>query len=179
MPVAVSIRPRQTDFAEYYAKYINLVPAGDLVSILEKQAHELNTLLRPLSHEEAAFTYAEGKWTIREVVGHLTDAERVFAYRATAFSRGDANPLPSFDQDVWTPAGRYNDRPMDDVLEEWLTARRSTIALLRAMPEDGLNRRGTASGNPVSALACVTTIAGHVAYHRAHLEEHYLAKLRA
>ncbi|MEI2718808.1 MAG: DinB family protein [Gemmatimonadales bacterium] len=173
MPVPVLERPTTADYAAYYQRYIELVPAGDLVAILTAQRDELLALMAPISETGAGHAYAPGKWTIREVIGHLTDTERVFAYRATAFSRGDAAPLPGFDQDAWMPHGEYQRRPLPDVVAEWRAVRDATIALLRAMPSQGLAGRGVASDNPVTALAALTMIPGHVEYHLRLFRERY------
>lgn len=127
-----------------------------------------------MKEAKAGYAYEEGKWTIREVVGHITDTERVFTYRATAFSRGDSSPLPGFDQAEWTPRGEYNARSLAEVLAEWVATRDATIALVRAMPAAGLARHGVASGATLTALAALVIIAGHVEYHLRHLSEMYL-----
>jgi len=173
MPSSVLARPSSADYPEFFGNYMRLVPAGDLVEVMTAQIQTLRTLLEPLSDADAGRSYAPGKWTVREVVGHLTDTERVFAYRATAFSRGDTQPLPSFDQVAWTPFGQYDSRTLADLLDEWTDTRRSTIALLRWMPDDGLARRGVASGNEMTALACICNLAGHVIYHIEHFAQHY------
>src|SRR6476620_2194115 len=147
MPASMLARPSSADYPEYFGRYISLVPAGDLIEIMTTQIATLRALLEPVGEKGAGYSYAPGKWTVREVVGHLTDTERVFSYRATAFSRGDTQPLPSFDQVAWTPFGQYDSRTLADLLDEWTDTRRSTIALLRWMPDDGLARRGVASGN--------------------------------
>ncbi|MEO5815620.1 MAG: DinB family protein [Gemmatimonadaceae bacterium] len=173
MPQTVLIRPAAGDYAEYYSNYIRLVPDGDLLDIMRTQIPTLHALLEPIGDEGAASTYAPGKWTVREVVGHLTDTERVFSYRAISFSRGDPNPLPSFDQAAWNPFGQYNDRSLADLLDEWTDTRRSSLALVRSMPVDALERRGVASGNEINVLSCICILAGHVNYHLGHLREHY------
>ena len=173
MPSTVLIRPTPADYAEYFSNYIRLVPAGDLVEIMKTQIATLHALLEPVGNEVAGSPYAPGKWTVREVVGHLTDTERVFSYRATAFSRGDENPLPSFDQAAWNPFGHYNDRSLAELLDEWTDTRNSSLALVRSMPTDALERRGVASGNEISVLSCICILAGHVNYHIGQLREHY------
>lgn len=174
MPAIVLQRPTAAEHAEYYRGYIDLVPTGDLFAIMGEQESALRSLAKSLSHEQSARSYAPGKWTIREVVGHLIDTERVFSYRATAFSRGDTAPLPSFDQAVWLPMGYYNARPLGDIVDEWAAAREATRALLRYMPEEALSRRGSASGALISVLACLTVLPGHVIYHLNHIEAVYL-----
>lgn len=165
MPASVLVRPTSADYPDYFGRYISLVPAGDLVEIMTNQIATLRELLEPIGEEGAGYAYAPGKWTIREVIGHLTDTERVFAYRATAFSRGDAQSLPGFDQDAWLPFGKFDERPLVDLLDEFTDTRRSSLALLRGMPEEALNRRGVASGKEISVLACICNLPGHVNYH--------------
>jgi hypothetical protein len=173
MPSSVLVRPTSADHAEYYSNYIRLVPAGDLVEIMASQIPALRALLEPVGDADAGRRYAPGKWTVREVVGHLTDTERVFSFRATAFSRGDAQPLPSFDQAAWNTHGGYDERTLSDLLDDWTDTRKSTLALVRSMPAEALARRGIASGNEISVLACISILAGHVNYHIDHLREHY------
>ena len=176
MPQIVLNRPSADEYAEYYARYISKIPAaGDLVTIMIEQIASLNALLRPLDPVRAGYRYAPGKWTVREVLGHLIDVERVFGYRAASISRGDPAPLPSYDQDQWLPLGRYDERMMPDLLDEWEAARRANIALLRAMPVEALDRRGTASGVEMSARALIHIPVGHQNYHVDFLRDKYRA----
>jgi uncharacterized protein (DUF3820 family) len=173
MPPTVTARPTPSDYAPYYARYIDRLPAGDLVALMRAQIDQLDGLLRPLTEPQAAFAYAPGKWTIKEVVGHLIDTERVFAYRATAFSRSDPAPLPGFEQDDWIPFGEYPERSLPDLLDEWIAARRATIALAAGMPEAGLARRGMASNLEFSVLALLAIPPGHLIHHLDVLAERY------
>lgn len=173
MPAIVLTRPSPTDYAEYYSRYTQCVPDGNLVEVLQAQIDRLRAIIEPLDDAAASHAYAPDKWTIREVIGHLTDTERVFAYRATAFSRADAQPLPGFDQAAWNPHGEYESRRIDDILGEWIAARAATVALLRSMPAIALDRRGVASNYEITVLACVSIIAGHLEYHLDHLHTHY------
>lgn len=170
-------RPGEDEFAPYYAGYVARVPAGGLVAVLAREAAGLRHLLGGLSEGQAEHAYAPEKWSIKEVVGHVTDAERVFAYRALRIGRGDATPLASFDQDAYVPAGAFGARTLEDLLEEQEAVRRATVRLFGGLPVDGWLRRGVASGFPVSvrALACMTI--GHELHHRAILEERYLPGL--
>lgn len=165
MPAAIHERPADGDYNPYFNKYISLVPSGDLVACAEGQVASLRALLGSVSEDTSHHRYAPGKWSVREVVGHLTDVERVFSFRATAFSRRDPARLPSYDQDVWLPAGEYDDRPLSDLLDEWEAARRSTIALMRGMPGSALGARGVASDSESTALAMLTIPVGHLEYH--------------
>lgn len=174
MPNTILARPAATDHHEYYSKYVGCVPAGDLVGIATTQIAELRALLGGLSAEQSRYRYAPGKWSIREVIGHLTDTERVFSYRAAAFSRSDTKPLPGFEQDEWLPHGRYDERDLADLLDEWEATRRSLIALMRGTPEAALNSRGMASGFEFTALAAMTIAVGHAGYHVEGLRRDYL-----
>lgn len=171
MPRLITARPQANEHAPYYARYIAKVPEGNLVDILTAQASTMERLLRNLDDARAGFTYAPGKWTVREVVGHLIDTERVFSYRALSIARADPGRLPSFDQDAWEPQGEFNRREMSDLLDEWLSVRRSTITLATGLPEESLARRGIASDLEFSVLALLHIPPGHVAYH---LDQLYL-----
>jgi hypothetical protein len=178
MPDSIVARPGDTDCAPYYQSYIRAVPAGDLIAIARQQLPELGSLLAGLTDEQSQFRYAPDKWSIREVLGHLIDTERVFSYRATAFSRADRSALPSFDQAEWAPYGRYHERPLADLLEELTAVRHATVALMRGMPEEALARRGIASEREFTVLALLTIVPGHVEYHRQLLERDYVRALR-
>ncbi|MCC6242416.1 MAG: DinB family protein [Gemmatimonadaceae bacterium] len=178
MPASILARPAITDYAPYYDNYIKHVPAGDLVAFAESQIHELRALLAGVTEAQSRFRYAPDKWSLREVIGHLIDPERVFSYRATAFSRGDAGALPSFDQAAWAPMGAYDDRGLDELLDEWETVRRATVALMRYMPEAALHRRGIASTVDFTVLALLFISPGHVGYHLDLLQRDYLDALQ-
>jgi uncharacterized damage-inducible protein DinB len=168
-------RPQQGDYALYYEKYVSLVPGGDFLEILESQKRELLDLLSPLSDEQADFRYAPGKWSIKEVVGHVTDAERIFAYRLLRIARGDETPLASFEQDRYIKSANFPARKLEDLLHEFSAVRESTICLIRSLDDAAWLRRGTASQKEVSVLALAFIIAGHDRHHRMLLEKHYLA----
>lgn len=167
------LRPTTDEHVPYYAKYIALVPDGDLLDLLRTQQQEIARLLRGLSDEQASHAYAPGKWTVKEVVGHLSDTERVFAYRMLRFSRGDATPVPGFDENVYTPAGHFNARTMDDLVDEFEAVRAATIHLLRPMSAEDLARLGTANSAPISVRALAYIAAGHERHHVAILRERY------
>lgn len=167
-------RPGADEFAPYYRPYVALVPEGGIVGILARQIDETVALLSGLTEAQAEHAYAEGKWTIKEVVGHLTDSERVFAYRALRFARGDATELASFDENAYVPGGEFGARPFAELLDELQIVRRATVALLGGLPEAAWTRRGRASGVEVSVRALATIIAGHELHHRAILTDRYL-----
>ena len=167
-------RPEVGEYAPYYEKYIALTREGDVIEILERQAAETLALLRGLSEEQGAARYEPGKWSVKEVVGHIIDGERVFAYRALRFARGDRTPLPGFEQDDYVRGGNFEARTFKDLIDEFEHVRRATVALLRPLGEEEWRRTGTASDNEVSVRALAHIIAGHEAHHMRILRERYL-----
>ena len=172
-------RPEAGEFNPYYEKYIARVPEGDFVEILARQADETLSVLRELPDNAADMAYAEGKWTVKELIGHLCDAERIFSYRLLRIGRGDAKPLAGFDENAYTPAGDFNARSLASMLEEFAAVRAATITLIAGMPTDGWLRTGTASESPVSARAIAYIIAGHELHHRDILITRYLPVVAA
>jgi hypothetical protein len=168
-------RPDRTEYAEYYHRYVDLVPDGPIVDLLASQIEETGRLLTPLSEERGAFRHAPGKWSVKEIVGHLTDSERVFAYRALRFSRGDTTALPGFEQDDYVANGGFDSRRLGDLMEEYRAVRRASVLLFGAMDGAASARRGTASGFPMSVRALAYVIAGHELHHRRVLIDRYLA----
>jgi hypothetical protein len=166
--------PDASEFAPYYGRYIALVPAGDVLAALEDQPRETVGLLSILSEEQADFRYAPGKWSVKEMVGHLIDAERVFSYRALRFARGDETPLPSFEQDDYVRNAGSSGRSLTDLTDEFVSVRRATLWLFRSLTPEAWMRRGVASGNPVSVRAIAYIIAGHELHHGRELREKYL-----
>lgn len=168
-------RPEAGEHARYFDRYVALVPAGSIVEVLEQQAMDTLGLLAPVSESAADRAYAPGKWTVKEVMGHVADAERVFSYRALRFGRGDGTELAGFDQEPYVPAGAYGERSLRDILEEWEAVRRATVLLFRGLPDGAWLRRGVASGHEVTVRALAWITAGHELHHRAILAERYLA----
>ena|SRR5436305_11454996 len=168
------MKPEANEYAPYYGRYIDLVPEEELVGAAERQGRETAALLAGIGEEKAAYRYAPDKWSIKEVVGHVTDAERVFAYRVMAIARGEQQPLPGFDEKEWMRYAGFDARPFADVVEDLTATRRATLALLRSLPADAWTRTGTASGNPVSARALAYTLLGHERHHVRVLRERYL-----
>jgi len=168
-------RPAPDEFFEYYGKYIGKVPGEDALSALSSQIPETLGLLRPATEEQALHRYAPGKWSIKEVVGHLMDSERVFCYRALRFARADEKPLQGFDEKAWVPPGRFDARALKDLAAEFDAVRRATIALFSGLDADALARHGTANNNPITVRALAWIIAGHERHHVAILRERYLA----
>jgi hypothetical protein len=168
-------RPGASEYAPFYAGYVAGVPDGDLIALLEQQAAETVALLAGLSETRCDHRYAPGKWTIREVLGHIVDGERVFSYRALTFARGDAGPLPSFDENAWAAASNAGRRTMKDLLAEYRAVRAATVALLRSFGEAEFARSGIASKNPVTVRALAYIVAGHERHHLKILRERYLS----
>ena len=131
------LRPDPTEHAEYYAQYIARVPDGEITSTLSNQLAETVGILRSLPEDRETYRYAEDKWTLREVVGHLIDTERMFAYRALAIAREDDVDLPGMDQDAWNRGSNAADRAMVDLIDEWLLVRRSNVVMFACMPDGG------------------------------------------
>lgn len=172
MTVAIP-RPDATEYAPNYSGYVSRVPEGDLIGLLETQRRETQSLLAGLTEAKALHRYAPGKWSVKEVIGHVADTERVFCYRAMRFARGDHTPLPGFDENLYAPAGRFDARPLSDLAAELDAVRRATVALLRSFDAEALARRGTANGKEVSVRALAYIIAGHERHHLAILRERY------
>ncbi len=169
-------RPSPSEYAEYYRKYVDLVPNGDLIDILTDQFDETALLLGPLTDEEACRPYAPGKWSVKEVVGHVTDTERIFTYRALRIARGDRTPLAGYDQDAYVKAGGFNDRSLVGLLAELRLARHSSVGLFKELPPAALARTGVANNNPVSVRALAWIIAGHERHHVKIIRERYLPR---
>lgn len=167
-------RPAEDEYATYYHEYVSRVPDGDLLETLDSEMHRVVELLDPLDDEGARFRYADGKWSVKEVLGHVIDGERLFAFRALAFGRGDGEAFPSFDEQLYVRSGRFDERDLDGLLEEFRLVRLSTIALFRSFEADVWDRRGTASGCEFTTRAKAWLLAGHQAHHTDVLAERYL-----
>ena len=167
-------RPREGEYLPYYHKYISLVPDGDLVEILRKQTGDTLAFLRSIPEERATHRYAPGKWSIKEVVGHLADTERVMGYRALRIARDDKTPMPGFDENAWVPAGNFDARSFASLVNELEQVRGATIAFLETLDSTAGARRGTANNAEITARALAYIIAGHERHHVDILKERYL-----
>jgi hypothetical protein len=167
-------RPNSDEHIAYYGKYVSLVPDGDFLTQLESEIGNTAALLRRAPADRADFAYAPGKWTVKEVVGHMADVERVMGFRALWFARQDAQALPGFDENAWVPSGNFADRSLSDLTDEFQTVRASTLALARGLDAATLTRRGTANGAQISVRALLYIIAGHERHHVGLLKERYL-----
>ena len=174
MTTTTVARPASTEYAPFYAGYVAGVPDGDLLTLLERQAEETAGLVGGISEQQSQHRYAPGKWTIRQVLGHIVDGERVFTYRALTFARGDAGPLPSFDENAWAAGSNAGQRTMQDLLAEYRAVRASTVALFRSFGDAEFARSGVASQNPITVRALAYIVAGHERHHLKILRERYL-----
>jgi hypothetical protein len=166
--------PERTEAAPYYFTYINRVTNPDVVGELESQLGETLDFLRGISEEKSLHRYAPDKWSIREVVNRVNDAERVFAFRVLWFGRGFETPLPSFDQDISSRAAKAGHYSWASYVKEFAAVREATLALFRNLPAETWERKGTASGNLFTVRALAFVIAGHVKHHRSIVETRYL-----
>ena len=167
-------KPDRSEHAEYYGRYIDLVPDGDVLVTLREQLGDTLSLLMNVSADRETYRYAEGKWSVREVVAHLIDTERVFAFRALAMARADGVDLPGMEQDEWAAASGADDRELADLGQEWAALRRANIHMFAAMDEETAKRVGRASGYEFSVRSFPWIIAGHELWHRHLLERDYL-----
>lgn len=166
-------RPAPDEAAAYYHTYIAKVGGDNIGEQLVEQLSQVERLVSNLDDAAALSRYAPGKWSIKELLGHLNDSERIFSYRLLRISRGDSTSLPGFDQNPYVVAGRFDDRPLLDLVEEFRAIRLSTVALASGIPAQGWTQRGVASENPVTARALLYIIVGHVAHHLLVLRERY------
>ena len=173
MPLATIPRPQADEHDPYYGRYIALVPDGDLISILQNQIVGTSRTLRALPSEKGDHAYAAGKWTVKEVIGHMGDVERIMSYRALRFARGDTTDLPGFDENAYVPAANFGRRTVGDLVDELETVRGATIKLLRPLDDEALARRGAATGAEISVRALAYIIAGHERHHLNILQERY------
>ena len=166
-------RPGPDESAPFYHGYIAEVSGEAIGSLLVSQLEELERMVAPLDDAAARYRYAPGKWSVKEVLGHLADAERIFSYRMLRIGRGDTTALPGFDENGYVPAGDFDGRPLAATIGELRAVRQATLALADNMPADGWTRLGEASGKRVSARALLYIIAGHLTHHARVLRERY------
>jgi hypothetical protein len=167
-------RPSPHEHAPYYSRYIDLVPPGNILTSLSNPDAGIIGLLSGVSESKAQFRYAPGKWSIKEVVGHVIDSERVFGFRAFAFSRNDKNPLPGMEQDDYARGANYEERPFRDILDEFADVRNGNLRFFKSLDENMLMRVGKASGFDFTVRSLVYIIAGHELHHMTVLREKYL-----
>jgi uncharacterized damage-inducible protein DinB len=167
-------RPQPGEYDPYYERYISLVQSEDVVATLEEQFPETSSLLISRCAARADFRYASGKWSVKEVLGHINDTERILSYRALRIARGDKTPIEGFEQDDYVPNGRFGQRTLTDLLAEFGDIRKATLDLFRNLDAEAAARRGVANQKEITARALAYIIAGHELHHRRILEERYL-----
>jgi hypothetical protein len=174
MTTAAYSRPDKSEYPVYCEGYISRVPAGDIVEILAGQLQESLDLFRSIPEARGGYRYAEGKWSVKEVIGHIIDSERIFAYRALRFSRGDGTPLAGFEQDDYVRGGGFDRHSLKDLIDEFEYVRRATISLFSGLDGEAWSRRGSANKNEMSVRALAFVVAGHERHHVEILRTRYL-----
>ena len=169
-------RPDATEYAPFYASYIAGVPDGDIVGVLRETGRELVAAIAAIPEAHGGFRYAPGKWSVREVVGHLIDAERIFGYRALRLGRGDATPLPGFEENDYVRSSGSDARTLRDLVDELRVVRDSTVRLFESLPAESWARRGLVNGREVSVRALAYITAGHARHHLGVLRERYAVR---
>jgi len=172
-------RPEETEYLPYYGKYVSLVPDDNILEVLSSQLDETLALLRSVPETRAGFRYAPGKWSVKELVGHIIDTERIFAYRALRFGRNDMTPLPGYEQDDYIRNASFDACTLAELAAELESVRRSTIFLLQHLDTDAWMRKGLANKSEVSVRALAYIIAGHELHHREILRDRYLSTEKA
>jgi len=167
-------RPTVTEYAQYYETYVGHVSENDILAVLRSELDDLDVLLDRVPPDQETYAYAEGKWTIRQVIGHLIDGERVFGYRALCIARGEKQNLPGFEQDDYLQTSPYNHIALEDLLSEMRLVRLSNLAMFRSLDEEAWSRVGLANNNEVSVRALAYIMAGHTRHHMKVLKQRYL-----
>ncbi|HKR63703.1 MAG TPA: DinB family protein [Thermoanaerobaculia bacterium] len=170
------MRPASTDYASYYGGYVELVPEEDVLAAIEKQSSETQKMLAAIDETRGAYRYEDGKWSVKEVLGHVIDAERIFGYRALAIARGDTNSLPGFDEKRYMEHAGFDAWRVGDLAEEYALLRRANIVMLRNLPAEAWDRRGIANNGEVTTRALAFIMLGHERHHLNVLRERYLVK---
>ena len=167
-------RPSKNEYAEYYETYVSLVTETDIVAAMQSQLDEAEQLFAEISEEKSLFAYAEDKWTIKEVIGHLIDAEKIFSYRALRISRADKTPIEGFEQNDYVENANFNQIKLADLIEELELARKSTVLFFSNLTDEAWLRIGTSNDLPVSVRALAFMMVGHIRHHFNILRERYL-----
>ena len=167
-------RPLKGSHPSYFDRYIGLVPEDDLQTAFKNQLPVITAFLNSISEEKSMYAYAPSKWTIKELLQHMTDTERIFAYRSLCFARKETQSLPGFDEDTYAANSNANARSWNELVREFLLVRQSTEILFASLTEEALHNTGTANNNPATALSMGFTSIGHVYHHKKVMEERYL-----
>ena len=170
-------RPAPSEYAPYFGKYVEAVPDGDVLELLRRQVEETAALLGKLGDRDADYRYADGKWSVKEVVGHVADTERIMVYRALCFARGEAAPLPGFDENAYVARAKFAGRRLADLVAELRAVRAATVPLFAGLDAEELLRRGTANDRPYSVRSVAFIVAGHERHHVKILVERHLPGL--
>ncbi|MCE4049643.1 DinB family protein [Bacillus sp. Au-Bac7] len=168
------MKPAITDYPEHYRNYVNLVPEGNIIEILESQLHDTKNLLADIKKEQADFRYAEGKWSVLEVVGHVMDTERIMNYRILRMARGDQTPLAGYDDEKYVEESNFSSRTIADLLAEWTVVRAATVALLKGLPKASWMKTGFANNGEFTVNSIAYIIAGHERHHVGLLKSRYM-----
>jgi uncharacterized damage-inducible protein DinB len=174
MSAPMTTKPNPDEYLDYYSTYISLVPDGNIVEVLSNQINDTLALLDRIDEAQAGYRYEANKWSIRELVGHVIDSERVFSYRALRFSRGDQTALAGYEQDDYVANGSFESYPLKELRDELESVRRATVFLFKHLDEKAWTRRGVANDAEVSVRALAFMIAGHELHHREILQTRYL-----
>ncbi len=172
-------RPGDGEYAPFYAGYISLVPEADVLDVLQRQIDDVEMHVRSVASDAETFAYAPGKWSVREVCGHMSDAERVFGYRAVCISRGEQASLPGFDEKAYVARSGFAGTRLGELVKEFTLLREANLAALRRLNAEAWAQKGTANNHPVSVRALAFIMAGHVRHHLRILTERYGAAARA
>lgn len=168
------MRPNKGDYPEYAQKYIDLIEGDDIIWILHQTSKEMSDVINSFPQSKGDYSYAEEKWTVKQVIGHLSDTDRIFAYRALAIARGESQPLPSFDQDLYVERGNFNSKNLAEISYEYRLTRESNLLLYRSFDKSVYQNRGIAAGSEVTLLGILFMVAGHQKHHINTLKEKYL-----
>jgi hypothetical protein len=168
------MRPAKGDYGEYYQQYIDLIEGDNILAILEENNKFAQNILNSFPQNKGNYSYADGKWTVKEVVGHLMDVERIFCFRALSIARGEKKSLPGFDQDEYVRQGNFNNRQLFELTYEYRLIRESSILLFKSFDQSVLQNRGISNGKEVTVLALMFMTAGHEKHHLKFLKERYL-----
>lgn len=166
-------RPDSEEYSPYFTGYISQVPEGDYLSFIHSQLDAVVDLFSPISDEQGFYRYEPGKWSLKEVLGHMTDTERIMSYRMLRIARGDTTNLPGFDQDLFIDNASFDELSMKDLLNDFQAARQATFSLLKTISEEAWSRKGIANNNEISARALAYVIAGHAQHHLVVIQQKY------
>lgn len=167
------MKPAAHEYPAYFDQYITQVEEGDVIGILQIQRDDVAERLADISDEQSLQRYAEDKWSVKELLGHLTDAERIFGTRALCIARGETQPMPGFDEDSYVELARFDQRPFDSILSEWISVREANIKLFETLDYDAISRFGVANGRPITPRAIMWIVAGHTVHHIQMLRDRY------